>query len=109
MEIKNNLLNKLDPYRTTLDPKAEAASARTKGAQANAAAPQGDRVSLSPNALLHTAAHAEAGRAPEVRQDKVEALKEQVASGNYSVDSRKIAEKLLRDETLLAETLGNDA
>lgn len=106
MEIKNSLLKHLDPYKTQLDPKAEAASARAgNGAQAQSA-PQGDRVSLSSTALLHTTAHAAASAAPDVRQEKVDVLKERVSTGAYTVDAKKVAEKLLQNEALLAGTLG---
>lgn len=103
MEIKNSMLPKLDPYRTRLDPKAEAANANADRAKGGAAqtqgAPQGDRVSLSPEARLHTTAHAEASNAPDVRQEKVNDLKERVASGEYRPDSKNIAKKLLQSET----------
>lgn len=109
MEIKNNLINTLDPYRVRMDPKAEAAGPRARSAgEEQAASAQGDRVSLSPSALLHTLAHSEAARAPEVRQEKVDALKEQVATGEYVIDPRKIAGRLLENETLLAATLSGE-
>ena len=117
MEIKNSLLRNLDPYRNKIDSKEAAASGgagRSKGpapgqTQGQASAAQGDRVSLSSSALLHTTAHAAASGAPDVRQEKVDALKERVASGEYTVDSRKVAEKLLESEALLAGTLGGGA
>lgn len=110
MEIKNSLLKGVDPYKATLDAnKAEAAKARAGQAAPQQAAPvqSGDRVSLSSEARLHTVAHQAATHAPEVRQEKVDSLKERVASGGYTVDSRKVAEKLLESETALAGTLGD--
>jgi len=107
MEIKNSLKN-LDPYRTKLDPKAEAAQARNSRSDAagkNAAAPAGDKVSLSSSAMLHTLAHSEAGKAPELRQEKVDAIKERIASGEYSIDTKKVAENMLRDEAFMATSL----
>lgn len=103
MEIKNSMLSKLDPYRTKLDPKAEAASAqkaRASGADAQGTqqAATGDRVSLSSAARLHTAAHAEAANAPEVRQAKVDSIKERIASGSYTPDAKNIARKLVESE-----------
>lgn len=32
---------------------------------------------------------------PDIRADRVEAVKEAIDSGNYQIDSRKVAEKLL--------------
>ena len=104
MEIKNSLLKNLDPYRARLEAKPEAGGARVKGTEEHAAA-AGDRVSLSANARLLTVARAAAFAAPEVRQEKMDTLKTLVASGDYSINSRDIAEKLVENELLLAHTL----
>jgi negative regulator of flagellin synthesis FlgM len=105
MEIKNSLLKNLDPYRTRFGAKGEGSGSRAKGTEEQFSAAQRDRVSLSPNARLHTAAHVEALKAPEVRLENVDVLKERVASGDYAIDSRKIAEKLVENEMLLASSL----
>ena len=110
MEIKNSMLSKLDPYKTKLDPKAEnAAAARTRGAEAGPDASQqaatGDRVSLSSAARLHTVAHAEASSAPEIRQEKIDSIKERIASGSYTVDAKNIASKLVESEVDFAGTV----
>ncbi|MBW1980174.1 MAG: flagellar biosynthesis anti-sigma factor FlgM [Deltaproteobacteria bacterium] len=36
-------------------------------------------------------------KAPDVRYDKVEALKARIAAGQYQVDSTRVADKILRD------------
>lgn len=109
MEIKNTLMRGVDPYRTQqLDKGATAAQKSRTSTEQAAAAPSGDRVSLSASARLHTAARGEVMNAPEVRQEKVSALKEQVSSGEYTVDARKTAEKLLQSEAFLANTLAAD-
>ena len=106
MEIKNSLLRHLEPYRAKADKEAaDAAAERTKDAASQPVPAQGDRVSLSPTARLHTVAHAEAAHAPEVRREMVDAIKQRVDSGEYTVDARKVAEKLVQDEILLARTL----
>lgn len=109
MEIKNSLLKNIDPYRAKLDSEESAATGRVRspGGQegTSPAAPKGDRVTLSSSALLHTAAHSAAGSAPEVRQEKVDAIKERIAAGEYHIDAKKIAEKLVQNEALLAGTL----
>ncbi|MDR2124875.1 MAG: flagellar biosynthesis anti-sigma factor FlgM [Desulfovibrio sp.] len=110
MEIKNSLLHNADPYRLDRDRAARAAQTahiqEKRGGEGEAAnRGEGDRVSLSPAALLHTVAHAEAGKAPDIRREKVEALKAGVESGSYVPDSRKIAAGLLKDEAFLAGTL----
>ena len=105
MEIKNTLLRNLDPYnRARVEQKNGDAPERAATGQAPAAR-QGDRVSLSDEARLHTLARSEAAAAPEVRREKVDALKQSVADGTYTVDPRKVAEKLVASEALLAGTL----
>lgn len=106
MEIKNTLLKQIDPYRSKIDSKSDAASGRGRASgEASSAPAQGDRVSLSPSALMHTVAHAAATRAPEVRQEKVDAIKDRLANGEYAIDSKAIAKKLLETDALLAGTL----
>lgn len=58
----------------------------------------GDRVSLSSEAKLRTEAHRAAQDAPDIRREKVEALKAQIAAGEYEIDSRKIAENLVKED-----------
>lgn len=104
MEIKNTLLKNLDPYRNRVGQTTGNAPDRTS-TPASSNAPQGDRVSLSDGARLHGAAHAEVASAPEVRQEKVDALKERVTDGSYTVDTKTVARKLLETDALLAGTL----
>ena len=63
----------------------------------------GDGVSVSNDAKLLAAGFEAARKSPDVREDKVARLKELVASGQYSTDSRAIAERMLRED---AEDLG---
>jgi len=109
MEIKNTLVRNLDLYQAKVEKEAsDAAAERAKSAIQSPAPVQGDRISLSPTARLHTAAHAEITHAPEVRREMVDAIKERVDSGQYTVDAGKIAEKLVQDELLLAGTVNGD-
>lgn len=106
MEIKNALLKQFDPYRSKIDGKNDAASAHPRGSgEASQASAQGDRVSLSSSALLHTVAHTAASKAPEVRQEKIDSIKERLSAGEYAIDSKDIAKKLLESDALLASTL----
>ena len=103
MEIKSSMQKLADPYTQQVQKQQQDRSSISQPAtQAQAT---GDRVSVSPQARLFTEAYAAATNAPEVRQDKVNALKEQVANGTYQVDSRKIAEKLLQSELVINEKL----
>ena len=109
MEIKNTLLKQVDPYRTTIDSKKDAAGRARNSGETSSTAAQGDRVSLSPSALMHTTAHAAAAKAPEIRQEKVDGIKERLANGEYTIDSKHIAKKLLENDALLAGTLDQES
>lgn len=104
MKITNPTLGNLDPYsRARVEQKTGDTAERAAG---QAPLPvQGDRVSLSDEARLHTVARAEAAAAPDVRREKVDALKQSVADGTYTVDSRKVAQNLVASEVMLASTL----
>jgi negative regulator of flagellin synthesis FlgM len=69
-----------------------------QSAPRNVASPLGDTVTVSEEALLRTEAYHAALNAPDVRQDKVAALKARVESGAYVIDSRRIAADLLNSE-----------
>ena len=100
MEIKNTF-NPLDPYNQTKLTNTGQTGKTTGRAAPNApaqGAETGDRVSLSPEAKLRTEAFTTAMNTPEVRAEKVAALKAQVESGEYQIDSKAIAAKLLAQE-----------
>ena len=67
------------------DAKARSASAR-------------DAVSITDTAAKLKRIEASLAQQPEVDQSRVDAVRERVESGNYSVDPKKIAQKLLRLE-----------
>lgn len=98
MEIKTTLRN-LDPYQQKLD-KAEndAKIKRDKSAGRANGSGQEDRVSLSPEAKLRTEAYRTAQNTDEIRTDKVEEIKARIANGTYEINTRKIAENLIRDD-----------
>ena len=105
MEIKNTLLRSLDPYnRARVEQKNGDAPERAAPGQAPAAR-QGDRVSPSDEARLHTAARPETAAAPDVRPEQGEAPNHSAAAGPSPWDTRKVAMKLVASESLLAGTL----
>jgi negative regulator of flagellin synthesis FlgM len=57
-----------------------------------------DKVQLSHEALLRGTARSTAMQTEDVRAERVEELKAQVAGGTYKIDARTIAAKLLREE-----------
>ncbi|HKH67031.1 MAG TPA: flagellar biosynthesis anti-sigma factor FlgM [Reyranella sp.] len=74
---------------------AAVAALRSSGAYAaggvTAPTRQPDSVNLSEEARSLSAAHKAVASAPEVREDRVAAIKAAIANGTYSVDSRKLA------------------
>ncbi len=63
-----------------------------------AEAPRGDKVQLSDDAKMMAQAHGVASETPDVRAEKVAALREQVQNGTYEIDNRKVAEGILKED-----------
>jgi negative regulator of flagellin synthesis FlgM len=99
MEI-NNILSRMDSYRAGLEKteKRDDGSETSDKVRVAKQSAQGDRISVSPEARLRTEAYAAAMNAPELRRAKVDAVKAQLEAGEYRIDSRVVAEKLLREE-----------
>jgi flagellar biosynthesis anti-sigma factor FlgM len=64
---------------------------------AGAAAPAGDRVELSGDAALRTAALKAAMDAPAIRTDLVDRLRDRLNAGQVGTDSHKLAEAIIDD------------
>jgi negative regulator of flagellin synthesis FlgM len=73
--------------------RANSASRITSGP---AAPRQPDGVSISEPARSLAAAHRAVADAPDVREDRISALKASIADGTYAVNSRNLAGKLLK-------------
>lgn len=99
MEIRNVLKN-LDPYLKA--EQSEAAQSDKARRKADLKRPDaGDRASVSPEAKLRAEGYSAALSAPEVRAEAVAAIKAKIASGDYQIDVRNIAEKMLQEESEL--------
>lgn len=92
MEIKNNM-NRLDPYLNRLQ--TEKGDARPAAGKAGTAA-AGDTVQIQSSGLKATV-EAAAMNAPDVRENRIAAIKASLADGSYQIDNRGIAEKLLQE------------
>ncbi len=57
-----------------------------------------DSMQISSRGMFLKEIQTELARTPEVRQEKVAEIKEAIDSGNYQVDSRQLARKLLDQE-----------
>jgi negative regulator of flagellin synthesis FlgM len=58
---------------------------------------QNDKMQISDKAKDIIQSKKELQKRPEVRTEKVAALKEEIANGSYKVDSKKIAAKILKN------------
>ncbi|MEE9536035.1 MAG: flagellar biosynthesis anti-sigma factor FlgM [Desulfobacterales bacterium] len=59
-----------------------------------------DTVELSDMGKSVQEAHRQLETIPDIREDKVAQLKEQVENGTYEIDAEKVADKMLRDALL---------
>lgn len=96
-----NSINNMGSYRAQMEATSATRAKDTGGAPKTTTPPQGDRISVSPDAMLRTEAYKVASNAPDVRQEKVNSLRERVASGTYQIDNRRIASKLVQSEMAL--------
>jgi len=65
------------------------------GAKSPGASHVEDKASLSTDTLSLSSLEAKVQASPEVRQDKVEALRQAIQNGEYEVDPQKIAHAIL--------------
>ena len=66
---------------------------------ANSVVPE-DKVSLSSTARDIQLAEKVIEKLPDIREEKVQALKDQIATGKYNVSGEKIAEKMMSESLL---------
>ena len=97
MEITPKDTVNIDAYVNQVQEKdkADAASEQPEKQQAKA-----DTVVLSDTAKAVQEAKTQLDSIPEVREDKVAELKEQIENGTYEVDSEKLAEKMITDSII---------
>lgn len=62
--------------------------------------PTGDSVELSTRAQDYSRIQEAMHNAPDIRQEKVERLQQQIADGTYSVDSSAVADRLIRESII---------
>jgi negative regulator of flagellin synthesis FlgM len=97
MDIKSLNNQMINSYRPQTERTEDAAGRAAKAGDARPGG-EGDTLRLSHEAKLRTAARSAAMQAGDMRQERVDALKAQVADGTYHIDNEKIAAKLLQDE-----------
>lgn len=83
-------------YVQSADPaKTDAAGAHRKATTPGNAASPTDQVSLSDEARALAAAHKAVEEAPDIRQEKVAAIKQRIEDGTYNVSPKVLARKIL--------------
>ena len=97
MDIKGLSGQMINSYRPRTERTEDAAAKAAKGRDARPDG-EGDTLRLSHEARLRTAAHCAALQADDMRRERVDVLKKQVADGTYRIDNEKIAARLLQDE-----------
>ena len=102
MEIDKTATGRMELYSRFRIGQTPARAAASHSAQAqNADASRMDTVSVSDEAMLRTEAYRAAMNAPDVRQDKIDALRGRIADGTYRIDSRRIAAGMLGMEKVM--------
>lgn len=84
------------PRPQQVNPYAEVAR---KNQVSNASLQSADKVEFSESARQFKTLLRAASDVPDVRTEKVEAIRQQIESGTYKVDSKAVAEKMLESFT----------
>ncbi|QPJ66436.1 MAG: flagellar biosynthesis anti-sigma factor FlgM [Candidatus Nitrohelix vancouverensis] len=98
MEIPGNefrVKNKTIQDRMKVDGKA--ASKKADAASGSSSVSNTVNVQVSSFAKDVQKAHEALGAAPDIRTEKVERIKKEIAEGRFHVDSNDLAEKILKD------------
>lgn len=99
MDIRNT--GQVDMYtRVRLERPETRVGSHPSPARGTAAA-KTDTVSVSDEAVLRTEAYRTAMNTQDIREDKVSAIRDQIASGSYSINPHRIAANLLGEEAPL--------
>lgn len=97
MEIRNILSKEMDGYAKL---ERLQSNRQEETARKPAAAAARDRATVSSEARIRGEAFSTALSAATVRYDKVNELRSQLESGEYRIDPRAIAEKMIGDDAL---------
>jgi len=87
VKINNIKAGKIEQYYQQLKQKQNKAAKYSKN----------DQIEISSQAKGILTAKAELKNRPQIRTDKVADLKAKLENGNYQIDSKKIAEKMLKN------------
>ena len=79
------------------DARQDKAAQRAATSEESSTVPVSTRVNLSEESKIAQKAAEIVRDTPDVRQEKIQALKEKIEAGEYELDSDKIADKLLQN------------
>ena len=100
MDIKGLHNQTIESYRSRTERTKDAADKADKAGDARPGG-EGDTLRLSHEAMLRATARSTAMQADDIRQERVDSLRAQIADGTYRIDNEKIAAKLVQEETEL--------
>ena len=91
---------RIDPFNSTAsqvsnEPASQQVAAQNAALSSSEGA--GDRTTLTSDSASLSSLVGKALSSPEVRQDRVDSLKQSVSSGNYNLDPGKIASSMIDD------------
>jgi len=85
--------------------KAKASDSSRQVSQAPLTPEQSNRAEISPRAKEMAQAKSIAQSTPDVREDKIAALKKKIAEGSYKVDANAVAEKMVSEHMQTAAAM----
>lgn len=103
MKIENQNLNKALIAEAQNARKADASRRTDRMGETQSVGQEDADVSFSSDAQAMAKAHELASAAPDVREDKIAALKARIESGEYGVSAEEIADRMVDDHL---ESLG---
>ena len=109
MEIPGNELrvkNKVIQDRIKVKAKESVKSGSTSSSSAAKGAQATEHIALSSKAKDIQKAHEAVKNSSDIRVDKVERVKTEIAEGRFHVDSNELAEKILKDVITESKFLG---
>jgi len=101
MEItRGNPFSKIDGYVKQVNKEKMKSGAVSDDQNSNKILPSGDSVELSTEAKIMQEAVKALKALPDVREEKVEQIKQQIADGTYEIDSKKISKKMILESVV---------
>jgi negative regulator of flagellin synthesis FlgM len=97
-KINGQGLRPTDTVGTRRSEAAKPARSESAGSTAPSTPASGDTVNITPSGLLMSKLEEVVAGTPAVDANRVRAIKDELASGNYEIDDQRIADQMLRFE-----------